>query len=60
MKLIFSQSHNDLVSQLCLLDFEVVLSQSFNNELTGQLDALKDVEKDIRIILGNFNESRAR
>jgi hypothetical protein len=36
----------------------VIVSQSFNDELTGQLDEFKD--NDIRIILGNFNESWAR
>ena len=38
--------------------FDVVFSQSFNDEITGQLDAM--LEKDVRIILGNFNESWAR
>jgi hypothetical protein len=38
--------------------FDVVVSQSFNDEITGQLDAM--LEKDVRIILGNFNESWAR
>jgi gamma-aminobutyric acid type B receptor len=38
--------------------FDVVASQSFNDEITGQLDAM--LEKDVRIILGNFNESWAR
>ena len=41
-----------------VFEFEVVLSQSFNDELTTQLQDLK--EKDIRIILGNFNETWAR
>ncbi len=38
--------------------FEVVESQSFNDEITDQLDILK--AKDIRIILGNFNATWAR
>ena len=52
------QAHNDLIRQLRAGDFQVVLSQSFNDELTTQLEALRDKEKDIRIILGNFNEIR--
>ena len=54
------QAHNDLIRQLRAAEFQVVLSQSFNDELTTQLEALKDKEKDIRIILGNFNETWAR
>ena len=54
------QAHNDLIRQLRAGDFQVVLSQSFNDELTTQLEALRDKEKDIRIILGNFNETWAR
>ena len=61
-----TQAHNDLIRRLRtkydeldkVFEFEVVLSQSFNEELTTQLQALK--EKDIRIILGNFNETWAR
>jgi len=56
----YSLAHNDLIRQLRAADFQVVLSQSFNDELTTQLDALKDKENDVRIILGNFNESWAR
>ena len=37
---------------------QVELSQSFNDELTGQLEEFKKL--DLRIILGNFNESWAR
>jgi len=56
----YSLAHNDLIRQLRAGEFQVVLSQSFNDELTTQLEALKDKEKDIRIILGNFNETWAR
>ena len=52
------QTHNDLVSKLEENDFQVVESQSFNDELTNQLDILKS--KDIRIILGNFNSTWAK
>ena len=60
------QAHNDLIRRLRtkydeldkVFEFEVVLSQSFNDELTTQLKALQ--KKDIRIILGNFNETWAR
>ena len=38
--------------------FDVVDAQSFNDELTTQLDSL--IEKDVRIILGNFNQTWAR
>ena len=38
--------------------FDVVASLSFNDELTNQLDTL--IEKDVRIILANFNETWAR
>lgn len=54
------KAHNDLIRKLRGGKFDVVLSQSFNDELTTQLEALKDKEKDIRIILGNFNETWAR
>lgn len=54
------KAHNDLIRKLRGGEFDVVLSQSFNDELTTQLEALKDKEKDIRIILGNFNETWAR
>ena len=56
----FIKAHNDLIRKLRGGEFDVVLSQSFNDELTTQLEALKDKEKDIRIILGNFNETWAR
>ena len=57
---ILIKAHNDLIRKLRGGEFQVVLSQSFNDELTTQLEALKDKEKDIRIILGNFNETWAR
>jgi hypothetical protein len=34
------------------------LATGFNDEITNQLDIL--IKKDIRIILGNFNETWAR
>jgi len=54
----YSLAHNDLLRQLKNKGFQVILSQSFNDELTGQLEGFRD--NDIRIILGNFNESWAR
>lgn len=52
------QAHNRLVSDLDQNDVEVVESQSFATEVTTALEKLKD--KDVRIILGNFNELWAR
>lgn len=52
------QAHNRLISDLDQNDVEVVESQSFATEVTSALDKLK--EKDVRIILGNFNEVWAR
>lgn len=40
------------------LEYEVVETQSFTNEVTAALTKLK--EKDTRVILGNFNEKWAR
>ena len=53
-----SQANNDLVSKLTKSNFTVQASQSFNDELTDQLEIIKS--KDIRIILGNFNHTWAR
>lgn len=53
------QSHNHLLSQLdSMEDFEIAEAQSFAEELEDQLNKL--IEKDVRIILGNFDESWAR
>lgn len=46
------------MSELERNKFQVVESQSFNDELTTELNTLK--QKDIRIILGNFDEAWAR
>ncbi|KAK6639979.1 hypothetical protein RUM43_008256 [Polyplax serrata] len=52
------EAHNRLVADLDILGFHVVETQSFANEVSSALSKLK--EKDVRIILGNFNESWAR
>ena len=52
------QAHNRLVADLDTGGFEVLETQSFANEVTSAMNKLK--EKDVRIILGNFNESWAR
>ena len=52
------QAHNDLIMKLEMNNFDVVASQSFNDELTNQLDVM--IEKDVRIILANFNQTWAR
>ncbi|XP_039287226.1 gamma-aminobutyric acid type B receptor subunit 2-like isoform X2 [Nilaparvata lugens] len=54
----YSLAHNRLVADLDQFDFSVVESQSFANEVKTAIKKLKD--KDVRIILGNFNESWAR
>ncbi|XP_031786895.1 gamma-aminobutyric acid type B receptor subunit 2 isoform X2 [Nasonia vitripennis] len=54
----YALAHNRLVSDLDLNDIEVVESQSFATEVTTALEKLKT--KDVRIILGNFNEVWAR
>ncbi|XP_014235920.1 uncharacterized protein LOC106658448 isoform X2 [Trichogramma pretiosum] len=51
-------AHNRLVSDLDQNHIEVVESQSFATEVTTALEKLKG--KDVRIILGNFNEVWAR
>lgn len=52
------QAHNRLVADLDSNSMEVVETQSFATEVTTALEKLK--EKDVRIILGNFNETWAR
>jgi gamma-aminobutyric acid type B receptor len=46
------------VADLDQMTFEVEETQSFANEVVTAISKLK--EKDIRIVLGNFNESWAR
>ncbi|XP_047350299.1 gamma-aminobutyric acid type B receptor subunit 2 isoform X4 [Vespa velutina] len=53
-----TQAHNRLVSDLDKNKMEVVETQSFATEVTAALEKLKD--KDVRIILGNFDEIWAR
>jgi gamma-aminobutyric acid type B receptor len=52
------QAHNRLVADLDTMGFIVQETQSFANEVASAMLKLK--EKDVRIILGNFNESWAR
>lgn len=47
-----------MVADLDSNSMEVVETQSFATEVTTALEKLK--EKDVRIILGNFNETWAR
>ncbi|CAB0038421.1 unnamed protein product [Trichogramma brassicae] len=54
----YALAHNRLVSDLDQNHIEVVESQSFATEVTTALEKLKG--KDVRIILGNFNEVWAR
>ncbi|XP_019875177.2 gamma-aminobutyric acid type B receptor subunit 2 isoform X2 [Aethina tumida] len=54
----YSLAHNRLVAEFDTLEYEVVETQSFTNEVTAALTKLK--EKDTRVILGNFNEKWAR
>ncbi|XP_046665418.1 gamma-aminobutyric acid type B receptor subunit 2 isoform X2 [Homalodisca vitripennis] len=54
----YSLAHNRLVAELDQMNFTVAETQSFANEVANAI--LKLQEKDIRIILGNFNESWAR
>ncbi|XP_047740705.1 uncharacterized protein LOC108679805 [Hyalella azteca] len=52
-------SHNHLLSLLDNMDgYEIAEAQSFADELKDQLNKL--IEKDVRIILGNFDEDWAR
>lgn len=54
----YSLAHNRLVADLEVNGIKVVAAQSFADDITYQLQQLK--EKDVRIILGNFNETWAR
>ncbi|CAG7785369.1 unnamed protein product [Allacma fusca] len=54
----YSLAHNRLVADLEVSGVKVVAAQSFADDITYQLQQLK--EKDVRIILGNFNETWAR
>ncbi|KAK9299421.1 hypothetical protein QLX08_007581 [Tetragonisca angustula] len=54
----YALAHNRLVADLDDYRMEVVETQSFATEVTSALEKLK--EKDVRIILGNFNEAWAR
>ncbi|XP_024936247.1 gamma-aminobutyric acid type B receptor subunit 2 isoform X2 [Cephus cinctus] len=54
----YALAHNRLVADLDDNKMEVVETQSFATEVTTALEKLK--EKDVRIILGNFDESWAR
>ncbi|XP_033220123.1 gamma-aminobutyric acid type B receptor subunit 2 isoform X2 [Belonocnema kinseyi] len=54
----YALAHNKLVSDLDDNKLEVIDTQSFSMEVTTALEKLKD--KDVRIILGNFNEGWAR
>lgn len=52
------QAHNRLVADLDANKMEVLETQSFATEVSSALEKLK--EKDVRIILGNFDEVWAR
>ena len=54
----YSLPHNTMVADLDSFGFEVVETQSFVNDVSEPLKKLYD--KDVRIILGNFNEHFAR
>lgn len=54
----YSLPHNHMVADLDAMGFEVVETQSFVNDVSEALKKL--AEKDVRIILGNFNEHWAR
>ncbi|XP_076644578.1 gamma-aminobutyric acid type B receptor subunit 2 [Halictus rubicundus] len=54
----YALAHNRLVADLDDSKMEVVETQSFATEVSSALEKLK--EKDVRIILGNFNEDWAR
>lgn len=55
---LFPQVHNRLVADLDESKMELVETLSFANEVRTALGKLK--EKDVRILLGNFNEAWAR
>nr|XP_014085809.1 gamma-aminobutyric acid type B receptor subunit 2 isoform X1 [Bactrocera oleae]XP_036224854.1 gamma-aminobutyric acid type B receptor subunit 2 isoform X1 [Bactrocera oleae] len=54
----YSLPHNHMVADLDTMQLEVVETQSFVNDVNEPLKKLR--EKDVRIILGNFNEHYAR
>ncbi|XP_048507202.1 gamma-aminobutyric acid type B receptor subunit 2 isoform X2 [Athalia rosae] len=54
----YALAHNRLVADLDANKMEVVETQSFATEVSSALEKLK--EKDVRIILGNFDEVWAR
>ncbi|XP_053947316.1 gamma-aminobutyric acid type B receptor subunit 2 isoform X1 [Anastrepha ludens] len=54
----YSLPHNHMVADLDSMQLEVVETQSFVNDVNEPLKKLR--EKDVRIILGNFNEHYAR
>ncbi|XP_018049231.1 PREDICTED: gamma-aminobutyric acid type B receptor subunit 2 isoform X1 [Atta colombica] len=54
----YSLVHNRLVADLDESKMELVETQSFATEVTTALEKLK--ERDVRILLGNFNEVWAR
>ncbi|KAL9900560.1 gamma-aminobutyric acid type B receptor subunit 2 isoform 2-T2 [Glossina fuscipes fuscipes] len=54
----YSLPHNHMVADLDAMELEVVETQSFVNDVGESLKKLR--EKDVRIILGNFNEHFAR
>lgn len=54
----YSLPHNHMVADLDSMELEVVETQSFVNDVAESLRKLR--EKDVRIILGNFNEHFAR
>ncbi|XP_017141898.1 gamma-aminobutyric acid type B receptor subunit 2 isoform X1 [Drosophila miranda] len=54
----YSLPHNHMVADLDSMEVEVVETQSFVNDVAESLKKLR--EKDVRIILGNFNEHFAR
>lgn len=54
----YSLPHNHMVADLDAMGLDVVETQSFVNDVSESLKKLR--EKDVRIILGNFNEHFAR
>ncbi|KAH8375112.1 hypothetical protein KR200_000318 [Drosophila serrata] len=54
----YSLPHNHMVADLDSMEVEVVETQSFVNDVAESLKKLR--EKDVRIIMGNFNEHFAR
>lgn len=54
----YALPHNNMVAELDSQGLDVVETQSFATDVKEALEKLK--EKDVRIILGNFNEYWAR